>query len=110
MFSAQGVEAQAQLYFYIKTCKISDLQTIQIFRIIWHQALVQNVKQYVLYDVNEEKAEIVKMMEEMEWVCEIGTGVPTPRNDEEKKPWNISHKILHHWHKILQKKIDRKLS
>jgi len=30
------------------------------------------------------------MMEEMEWVREIGTGVPTPRNDEEK-----SHEIYH---------------
>jgi hypothetical protein len=24
------------------------------------------------------------MMEEMDWVCEIGTGVPTARYDEEK--------------------------
>jgi len=40
----------------------------------------------VLYNINEKKADTVKMMEELECVCEIGMGVPTPRNDEEKKP------------------------
>jgi hypothetical protein len=44
MLSAQGFEAPAQLYFYIKMCKVSDLQIIQIFRIIKHRPLVQNEK------------------------------------------------------------------
>jgi hypothetical protein len=74
MFSAQGDDAQAELYFYVKMCKISDLQTIQIFRIIKHWPLVQNEKQYVLYNINEKKAETVKMMVEVDEYVKLEQG------------------------------------